>query len=485
MVERLNCLGHDAVVCRNHEDRDVGDLSTTGTHSGERLVSRGVNEGDGTFIALMLSPDLVSTDGLGDSTGFARSDIGPTNRIEKAGLTVVDVSHDRDNRRTNDEVVLVLLGIKVDVERVENFLVLVLGAHNLDLVTEFCTKNLERSGVERLGRRGHLAELEQNRDEVTGGNREARHRLNFVGEVIDRRPLTKTNYGRAVTTRDLDAAEARGLAHFKLLALRALRLARLGLAATATERTSGVSTATATTGAAAWATRATTGATRCCTGTRRTETALATGRTTRATRALLERRIGTTTGTSHWAARCVRTGTRSALSRHERVVTGRANRTRHRRRGHKGVVTTGTRHRRSGLRFAVETGRGRCGNRWLPARLRGFVSRRNIGQIHLCGRARAGCGLFGRRRCDVLLGQAISGERLTKLAGDGRFDRRRRRLDELAERTQLLDDLLAFDAEFSGNLVHAWFSSHNSPVRGVTRTGYATTALRNSFRAAH
>ena len=148
MVERLDRLGHDSVVRRDHEDRDVGDLSTTRTHGGERLVSGGVNEGDGAFEALVLGPDLVRTDGLGDSTGFTRGDIGATNRIEKAGLTVVDVTHDCDNRRTDDEVVLVFFRVKVDVERVENFLVFVLGADDLDLVTEFRTENLERSRVE-------------------------------------------------------------------------------------------------------------------------------------------------------------------------------------------------------------------------------------------------------------------------------------------------------------------------------------------------
>ncbi|CAB4876852.1 unannotated protein [freshwater metagenome] len=423
VVERLDRLGHDSVICRNHENRYVGDLSTTSTHGGERLVSRGVNEGDGTFVALVLGPHLVGTDGLGDSAGFARGNIGATNRIEKSGLTVVDVSHNSDNRRANNEVVLVFLCIKVDVKRVEDFLVFVLGAHDLDLVTKFGTENLEGSGVERLGRRRHLAELEQNRDEITGGNREARHRLDLVGEVVDRRPLTKANNGRAVSTRDLDATEARGLAHFKLLALGALGLARLGLTATTTERTRGVASATATAGATAWTTRATTGATRCCTGTSRTETALAAGGTTCAARALLERRVGATTGTGYWAARCIRTGTRSALSRHERVVAGRANRAGHRGSGHKGIVAAGARHRRSGGRFAV--GRGcRCGDGWLPARLRRFVGRRNVGQINLRGRAGAGCGFLRRRRCDVLLGQAIGGKRLTKLAGDGRFDRR-------------------------------------------------------------
>ena len=56
VVERLNRLRHDAVVGCDHEDRDVGHLRTTCTHGGERLVTRGVDEGDGALDALVLGP---------------------------------------------------------------------------------------------------------------------------------------------------------------------------------------------------------------------------------------------------------------------------------------------------------------------------------------------------------------------------------------------------------------------------------------------
>ena len=55
VVERLNGLRHDAVVRCDHEDRDVGHLCTTGTHGGERLVARGVDEGDRAIDALVLA----------------------------------------------------------------------------------------------------------------------------------------------------------------------------------------------------------------------------------------------------------------------------------------------------------------------------------------------------------------------------------------------------------------------------------------------
>ena len=83
VVQRLDRLRHDAVVGRDHEDRDVGHLRTTGTHGGERLVARGVDEGDGALVALVLGPDLVRTDVLGDAAGLARDDVRLADRVEE------------------------------------------------------------------------------------------------------------------------------------------------------------------------------------------------------------------------------------------------------------------------------------------------------------------------------------------------------------------------------------------------------------------
>ncbi len=46
VVQRLDRLRHHAVVGRDDQDHDVGHLGTTSTHGGERLVTRGVDEGD-------------------------------------------------------------------------------------------------------------------------------------------------------------------------------------------------------------------------------------------------------------------------------------------------------------------------------------------------------------------------------------------------------------------------------------------------------
>ena len=43
--------------------------------------------------------DGVSADVLGDSAGFARGDARLANRIHQRGLAVIDVAHERDDRR--------------------------------------------------------------------------------------------------------------------------------------------------------------------------------------------------------------------------------------------------------------------------------------------------------------------------------------------------------------------------------------------------
>ena len=43
---------------------------------------------------------LVGADVLRDSAGFAPGHVGGADRVEQAGLAVIDVAHDGDHRRT-------------------------------------------------------------------------------------------------------------------------------------------------------------------------------------------------------------------------------------------------------------------------------------------------------------------------------------------------------------------------------------------------
>jgi hypothetical protein len=74
VVDRLDRLGHHAVVGGDHEHHDVGRLGAAGAHLRERGVARGVDEGDLVAVAL----DLVGADVLGDATGLAGDHVGVT-----------------------------------------------------------------------------------------------------------------------------------------------------------------------------------------------------------------------------------------------------------------------------------------------------------------------------------------------------------------------------------------------------------------------
>jgi hypothetical protein len=100
VVDSLNGLGHDTVIRRYNEDRDIGCLRATGTHCGERLVTGGVKEGD------LLAVDLnaVRTDVLGNTARLTCGYAGVTDSVKKRGLTVVNVTHYANNGSTLNEV---------------------------------------------------------------------------------------------------------------------------------------------------------------------------------------------------------------------------------------------------------------------------------------------------------------------------------------------------------------------------------------------
>ena len=146
MVKRFNGLWHHAIICGHHEDRDIGDFGTTSTHSGERFVTRSINERDGTTDAFMHSVDLICTDVLSDSTRLATDHFGLANRIEHASLTVINVTHDSDNWRTCHQLRIFDssdLRLEVDVELFEEFFIFIFGRDDLNGVAQFCTEQHE------------------------------------------------------------------------------------------------------------------------------------------------------------------------------------------------------------------------------------------------------------------------------------------------------------------------------------------------------
>ena len=99
VVERLQRLRHHAVVGRHHQDGDVGDLRASGAHRGERLVAGRVDERDLAVAHVC----LVGADVLGDPAELAGDHVGLADRVQELRLAVVDVAHDRDDRRARHQ----------------------------------------------------------------------------------------------------------------------------------------------------------------------------------------------------------------------------------------------------------------------------------------------------------------------------------------------------------------------------------------------
>ena len=78
-------------------------------------------------------------------------DLGLADRVQQRGLAVVDVAHDRDDRRALDEVLLGVLEDRLDLDVVG-------GVDDLDLLVELLGEHLDRVVGERLRERRHLAE---------------------------------------------------------------------------------------------------------------------------------------------------------------------------------------------------------------------------------------------------------------------------------------------------------------------------------------
>ena len=140
MADRLDRLWHDAVVGSDHQHHDIGDVGTACPHFGERGVARRVEEGD---LVAVLRLHLIAADMLGNAPRFAAGHIGAAQRIEQAGLAVIDVAHDRDDRRAGFQRFFridILFGLDVDV-----------GFGNLlDVVAELFDQQFRSVLVDRL-----------------------------------------------------------------------------------------------------------------------------------------------------------------------------------------------------------------------------------------------------------------------------------------------------------------------------------------------
>src|SRR4030095_3252137 len=168
--DRLDRLRHDGVVRGHDEYNDVGNLRTTSTHGRECFVAWRIEERDQLPSR---QRDVVGTDVLRDAASLASHDVRLSDVVEERRLPVVDVTHDRDDRRSRDEI-LDFVDLR-DLTGVRGVLLLTNG-----LEAELASDQLDLIEVESLVDRDHEAEaLEREADDLR------RRNLEDVGQLAD------------------------------------------------------------------------------------------------------------------------------------------------------------------------------------------------------------------------------------------------------------------------------------------------------------
>ncbi|MNZ71314.1 hypothetical protein D3C78_896740 [compost metagenome] len=100
MVNSLYRLRHNAVIGSYYDNRNICKLCTAGTHCSKRFMTRSIQECN----FLTVNFNLVSTDMLRNTASFSACYICRTNRIQQRCLTMVNVTHDRNDRRTFQQI---------------------------------------------------------------------------------------------------------------------------------------------------------------------------------------------------------------------------------------------------------------------------------------------------------------------------------------------------------------------------------------------
>src|SRR5699024_11451704 len=98
-------LKHHAVIRSHNEDGNVRGIGSAHTHGCESLMSRCIKEGD------LLSVDFhhVGADMLCNTACLSVGYVSVEDGIQKRGLSVVNMAHNADHRRTFLHLLLVLL----------------------------------------------------------------------------------------------------------------------------------------------------------------------------------------------------------------------------------------------------------------------------------------------------------------------------------------------------------------------------------------
>ena len=175
VVDGFHGLGHDAVIRSHHQNGDVRHHGAAGTHGGESLMARSIQEGDGLAVDLR----LIRADVLGDAAGLAGSHGGVPDGIQQGSLAVVNVAHDHHHGSTGDQILgTVLSGVNELLLDGDNHFLFHLAAKLL---------GHEGGGIEvdHLAQRGHDAVFHQALDYLCAGLLHAAGQLTHTDLIGD------------------------------------------------------------------------------------------------------------------------------------------------------------------------------------------------------------------------------------------------------------------------------------------------------------
>ena len=222
MVDRLERLGHHAVIGSDHDDRDIGHLRAARAHRREGFVAGRVEEHDASVVL----DDLAGTDVLGDSAALPGRDVRGPDRVEQARLAVVDVAHHRHDRCARLQVLRLVFLEEDLLDRLRDgrldFPVAGCCACRdgwlRDLIAKLARDQRRRVAIDQLVDRGEDPALDELADDV------GRVHIEQVGELLDRDGQRQLDRASFAGLRDL---HGRGYRR----AVPALRLARAPSAA--------------------------------------------------------------------------------------------------------------------------------------------------------------------------------------------------------------------------------------------------------------
>ena len=169
MVDCLDGLRHDRIVRSDDDDCYIRHFRTTCTHRREGRVTRGIQERN---VLTVLQFDVICTDVLGDTSGLTGNHIRVTDVVQQGCLTVIHVTHHRDDRAARFHILVVHHLIGVDLIRHVRRDV-------LRLETELLGNQVDCLGVETLVDRHKQAKAHTSTDNLV--HRHIHHHRQVVG----------------------------------------------------------------------------------------------------------------------------------------------------------------------------------------------------------------------------------------------------------------------------------------------------------------